>query len=544
DLAVAPLVGLVRSAAAEHPGRFAMVDLDGVDGSRQVLAGVLGISDEPELAVRAGSVFVPRLTRVAAESLDKTRQNRQRVDPESTVLITGGTGGLGAVLARHLASEHGGRHLLLVSRRGPDAEGAQELRAELAELGCRAELIACDIADRDRLQQLLDSIPAERPLAAVFHVAGVLDDGAVESLEHDQVEKVLRPKLDAAWYLHELTASLGLVEFTMFSSAAPLLGGPGQGNYAVANAFLDSLAAHRVAGGLPATSLAWGLWAHTGGGGMHEQLAAADRARVERQIRNRLGLVPIPARRGMELFDLARCQHDSLLVPMLVDTAAWQAQAHAGVVPTAVRGLVSVTVRGERSGSLARRLAGVPETEWDALLLAEVRTHVAAVLSHDSVHDIGSDRAFKELGFDSLGAVDLRNRLSRATGLTLPATLVFDHPTPTAVATYLKTQIQGKAGNGSSRRGVGEKSLVDGLDKIESMIAALAANDQVEGHVEQRLRSFGLKLNALLAGIEDWDTDESAEDLASASDDELFEALNNELDSSSSAGTASHDGRA
>ncbi|MEU1551072.1 type I polyketide synthase, partial [Nocardia sp. NPDC005745] len=441
DLAVAPVAGLVRSAAAEHPGRFAMVDLDGADSSRQVLAEVLRISDEPELAVRGGSVLVPRLTRAQAAGFEGTRQSRQRIDPESTVLITGGTGGLGAVLARHLVAEHGSRHLLLVSRRGPDAEGARELQAELAESGCRAELVACDIADRDSVAEVLDSIPVEHPLAAVFHLAGVIEDGPIESLERDQVEKVLRPKLDAAWHLHELTASSGLVEFTVFSSAAPLLGGPGQGNYAVANAFLDALAAYRVAGGSPAMSLAWGLWAATGGGGMHEQLTGADRVRVERQIRARLGLVPIPAQHGMELLDLARRHQDSLLVPMLVDTAAWQAQARTGVVPAAARNLVPAVVRDQRSGSLARRLAGVAETEWDTLLLAEVRTHVAAVLGHDSAHDIGSDRAFKELGFDSLGAVDLRNRLSKATGLTLPATLVFDHPTPTAVATYLKTHI-------------------------------------------------------------------------------------------------------
>ncbi|RJO70333.1 SDR family NAD(P)-dependent oxidoreductase, partial [Nocardia panacis] len=555
DLAVAPLVGLVRSAAAEHPGRFAMVDLDGVDGSRQVLAGVLGVGDEPVSAVRAGVVMVLRLTRVPMAG---PGTGPQRLDAESTVLVTGGTGGLGALVARHLAVEHGVRHLVLVSRRGGDAEGAQGLRAQLGECGAQVRVVACDIAQRDRLAELLASIPVEHPLSAVFHVAGVLEDGAVESLEHDQVEKVLRPKLDAAWYLHELTASLGLVEFTMFSSAAPLLGGPGQGNYAVANAFLDSLAEYRVAGGLPATSLAWGLWAHAGTGGMHERLSAVDRAHTEAQIRNRLGLAPIPAGRGLELFDLGRGHSDAVLVPMLVDVGAWQAQARAGVLPAAVRGLVPAAVRapGRRSGSLVRRLAGVPETEWDALLLTEVRTHVAAVLSHDSVQDIESGRAFKELGFDSLGAVDLRNRLSRATGLTLPATLVFDHPTPAAVAAYLKTQIPPVGGDRAARSGGGEKPLIEGLDTIESMLATLTTTHRVEGHFKERLRSLGLKLDALLAGIEDWDDHDPDQDLAAASDDELFAALNNELDNtlgtavsnelggSDSAATAAHDGRA
>ncbi|UGT60380.1 type I polyketide synthase [Nocardia asteroides] len=526
DLTVAPLAGLVRSAAAEHPGRFAVIDLDDEQSSRRALPALLRVGDEPELAVRAGSVFVPRLSPVPATTPENGR--RRGIDPESTVLITGGTGGLGALLARHLVIEHGVGHLLLVSRRGPDAEGARRLLSELAELGCRAESIACDIADRDSLARLLAAIPRQHPLSAVFHVAGVLDDGAIESLDRDQVEKVLRPKLDAAWHLHELTASLELAEFTMFSSAAPLLGGPGQGNYAVANAFLDALARYRTAHGLPGQSLAWGLWAHTGGGGMHEQLDIIERRRAERRIRTRLGLVPIPARRGMELFDLARHRPDPLLVPMSVDTTAWQTQARTATAPAAARNLIPRTHHDHSSASLAQRLAGIPETEWDTLLLTEVRTHVATVLNHDSPHDIGPDRAFKELGFDSLGAVDLRNRLSRSTGLPLPATLVFDHPTPTAVATHLRRQLSSVDGHSVSRSGAGERSLIDGLDTVESMLTALAATQRVEGHLEQRLRSFGSKVDALLEGIDDWGTPD--QDLASASDDELFAALSNERD--------------
>ncbi|MEW2080120.1 SDR family NAD(P)-dependent oxidoreductase, partial [Streptomyces sp. NPDC013433] len=253
DVAQAAVWGLLRSAQSEHPDRFVLVDLDGDEPDWGVVLG----SGEPQLAVRGGRLLAPRLARASAGRTVTV------FDPEGTVVVTGGTGGLGAVFARHLAVAHGVRHLLLLSRRGPEADGAAELVAELEGLDCRARVVACDVSDREQLAAALDSV--ERPLTAVVHAAGVLDDGVVESLSAEQIERVMRPKVDAAWHLHELTAEAELSAFVLFSSVSALIGSPGQANYAAANAALDALAASRRAVGLPATSLAWGLWSDTAG---------------------------------------------------------------------------------------------------------------------------------------------------------------------------------------------------------------------------------------------------------------------------------------
>ena len=346
---------------------------------------------------------------------------------------------MGVELARHLAVHHGCARLLLVSRRGDRADGAEQLRVELAQSGCEVRFAACDVADRAQLAAVLDAVPPAHPLGAVIHTAGVLSDGVLESLDHDRVEQVLRPKIDAAWHLHELTAGLDLSAFVMFSSAAGVLGSPGQANYAAANVFLDALAQHRRALGLPALSLAWGLWGEVGG--MTGGLGQTDRARMQR-----MGWAPLSTRTGLELFDLAGTHPEPVLVPAGLDVAALRAQARVGVLPAVLRGLVHIPAGASRSsgGSLQRRLTAIPETEWDALLLEEVRSHLAAVLNHPSPDAVQPQRAFTEIGLDSLGAVELRNRLTQATGLHLPATLVFDYPDPTAVAAYLRTQIEQK----------------------------------------------------------------------------------------------------
>ena len=364
----------------------------------------------------------------------------QPLDPQGTVLITGGTSGLGALVARHLAARHNARRLLLVSRSGPDAPGASELVVELAERGCEAEVVACDVADRGALEVLLSAIPPERPLTAVVHSAGVLDDGVIESLTDERVERVMRPKVDAALHLHELTQGLELSEFVLFSSAAGLFSGAGQGNYAAANAFLDALAQRRAACGLAGQSLAWGLWEQESA--MTSGLGESGRARIER-----LGVAALSAEQGLELFDSARSAGEALLVAARLDRSALRSQARLGVLPALLGGLVQASARGERAagagGSLARRLAGVPESEWDALILEVVRTQVAGVLGHDSPTRVDPERAFKDLGFDSLSAVELRNRLMRATGLRLPATLAFDHPNCHAVTKLLRALAQG-----------------------------------------------------------------------------------------------------
>jgi acyl transferase domain-containing protein/short-subunit dehydrogenase/acyl carrier protein len=437
DLAAAPLAGLVRSAASEYPGRFCLLDLDGSEQSLRALGAALRVEDEPQLALRAGTLLAPRLARAKPADGEQAAP----LDPERTVLISGGTSGLGALVARHLAAQHGACRLLLASRSGEGAAGAAELRAELEQLGAEVRIAACDFADRAQVERLLASIPAEHPLGAVVHSAAVLDDGVLPALDAERLERVMRPKVDAAWNLHELTAGAELSQFLLFSSGAAVLGGAAQANYSAANAFLDALAAHRRARGQVATSLAWGLW------GQQSQLASEwDEAQVERmieQIRVRLGFTPMSPEQGLELFDAARAAAEPLIVPAPFDNQALRAQATAGTLPAVMRGLVRVPARREgESSSLAKRLAGVPEAQREAVVLDLVRSHAAAVLGHTSLEDIEPDRAFRDHGFDSLGAVELRNRLGAATGLRLAPALVFDYPNPRALAGFLLAQTQ------------------------------------------------------------------------------------------------------
>ncbi|GDY42852.1 hypothetical protein SANT12839_037340 [Streptomyces antimycoticus] len=440
DLVHAPLWGLVRSAETENPGRFVLVDVEETaDTSADALSDALA-TGEPELALRAGRALAPRLARASAP--DNDPQAAPAFDADGTVLITGGTGALGRLLARHLVAEHGVRHLLLTSRRGADADGATELAAELRERGAEVTLAACDAADRDALAATLAALPAEHPLTAVVHTAGVLDDGTAAALTPEQLERVLRPKVDAAWNLHELTRDLDLSAFVLFSAIAGTLGGAGQANYAAANVFLDALAAHRHAAGLPATSLVWGLWAQSGG--ITGDLTETDLLRLARS-----GMRALTDDEGMALFDAARRTGRTLLIPARLDLAALRSAAGSGPVPALLRGLIRTTGRRTAAGalaagsSLAQRLRALSPNERRRTLLDLVRGHVATALGHASADAIEARRAFKELGFDSLTAVELRNRLSAATGLKLPSTIVFDHPNPTVLADHLRAELIG-----------------------------------------------------------------------------------------------------
>ncbi|MBI0376171.1 SDR family NAD(P)-dependent oxidoreductase, partial [Streptomyces albiflaviniger] len=436
DLAGAAVWGLLRSAQSENPGRFVLVDTDGADESLRALPAALA-SGEPQLAIRAGAVSVPRLARVAVEP---EGDDARGLDPEGTVLVTGASGSLGGLVARHLVAERGVKHLLLVSRRGDRAPGADELATELAELGAEARWAACDVANRDALAAALATVPAEHPLTAVVHTAGVLDDGVIGSLTSERVDHVMRPKVDAAWNLHELTRELDLTAFVLFSSSSGVFGGPGQGNYAASNAFLDALARHRAAQGLPATALAWGLWA---GAGMGSTLDEADIARMRRA-----GVPPLPVAEGLRLFDAALTVDEASLVPMRLDLAALRNQPAIspllrGLVRGPARRAVDAVATGGETG-LAGRLAGLSEPEQERLLLDLVRGQVATVLGYAGAKTIGSGRAFKDLGFDSLTAVELRNQLNSVTGLRLPATLIFDYPDPQVLARHLRTELVGE----------------------------------------------------------------------------------------------------
>ncbi len=433
DPGLAPLWGLVRTAQSEHPGRFRLVDLDADPASVCALPTALA-TGEPQLAVRSGAaVLAPRLVRATAPG--GATGGPMAFDRDGTVLITGGTGGLGSHVARRLATAHGARHLLLVSRRGRDAGGVAELERELERAGAEVTVAACDVADRDALAALLDTIPAGRPLTAVVHSVGALEDGLLESLTSGGLDRVLRPKVDAALHLHELTAGLGLASFVLFSSVAGTVGGQGQGNYAAGNMFLDTLAQWRRAQGLPALSLAWGLWEEESG--MTRHLGGSGVAALGRS-----GLAPLSTEEGLRLFDTVHGTSDALLVPARLDTAALRAQAREDGLPAVLRSLVPAPVRRRSTtadGDLLARLAAASAETRDELVLDVVAVHVAAVLGQDGPDTVDPERAFKELGLDSLGAVRLRNRLQQATGLTLPSTLVFGHPSPAALAAHLLT---------------------------------------------------------------------------------------------------------
>ncbi|MGW2811830.1 SDR family NAD(P)-dependent oxidoreductase, partial [Streptomyces sp. NPDC001450] len=440
DLPAAALWGLVRSAQLEHPDRLQLLDLDGAtasgdDGALRAVPAAIAAA-LPQSAVRDGALLVPDLMPAetsTAQAPDSEGGSAPTApfDPDRTVLVTGATGALGTLVARHLVTAYGARRLLLASRRGEEAPGAGALIAELAAHGAEATLVACDVADPTQLEDLLARVPEEHPLAGVVHVAGVVDDATLTTLTDARTDGALRPKADAAWHLHRLTEDRDLSVFVVFSSAAGTFGAAGQGAYAAANAFLDGLALHRRAHDLPATSIAWGLWAAESG--MTAGLGAADRERMARG-----GMLPLTAEAGLALFDAALARPDAAVV-------AVARAAASGAARTGARRTVSAGAPADGGRSLAVRLAGLADAERLAVLLDAVRDQVAAVLGHDSTDEVLPDRHFAELGFDSLTAVELRNRLGSMTGFRLPPTLVFDLDTPQALAADLAERFAGAA---------------------------------------------------------------------------------------------------
>ncbi|MFC4035303.1 SDR family NAD(P)-dependent oxidoreductase, partial [Streptomyces polygonati] len=548
DPAAAAVWGLLRSAQTEHPDRFVLADLDDTEASTQALPAAAA-GTEPQIALRAGTVRVPRLAPVtaptpaaaaaaasverhgipepdgvlrvpglapaaappaaAAASADAHRavdpegtvlvppvapptaevvapvsadahrtpdpdgtvrvaglapvaaptaaaatpappegasaEPHRALDPGGTVLITGGTGLLGGLVARRLVTAHGARRLLLVSRRGVDAEGAPALAEELAGLGAEVTVAACDVSEEGRLAALLAAIPVDRPLTAVVHCAGVLDDVPVGSLTPDRLDRVMRPKADAAWRLHELTRGLELSAFVLFSSVAGLFGSAGQGNYAAANAFLDALAERRRAEGLPATSLAWGLWQERSE--LTAGLGESDLLRL-----SAIGVRPLPTDEALALFDAALAADEPVLAPVRLDPDGLGGPERP--VPALLRALtvtspVSRTPRvpARRTPAAAEGLAGraraMGAAERTRTLSALVRGEAAAVLGLESPDDVQDRRAFAELGMDSLTALELRNRLAALTGLALPAGLAFDHPTARDLTDHLESELLG-----------------------------------------------------------------------------------------------------
>ncbi|AGP52922.1 type I polyketide synthase [Streptomyces rapamycinicus] len=484
--------GLGGAVALEHPQRWGgLIDLPGKldEGAFRALARALtGQDGEDQLAIRASGTLARRLRRAGA-----TRSG-DRWQPRGTVLITGGTGGVGAQIARGLVAE-GAEHVVLVSRRGPQAPGAAELEAELTERGARVTVAACDVADRAALAHLLDQVVgdgADHPLTAVVHAAGALDDATVDALTPERIEAVLRPKVAGARHLHELTRGRGrgrdrdldLDAFVLISSIAGTVGAAGQGNYAAASAYLDALAQLRRADGLPATSVAWSAWA---GGGMVD-------GEVADQLRRR-GAPPIDGARALELLRQTVARGDGFLVAADIDWGRF-APALSATRPLPLlaelpeaggTGQDPAGADGEAAGgaaALRTRLAELSPADRHTALVELVSEQAAAALGYADAGAVETGRAFKELGFDSLTAVDLRNRLNAATGLRLPVTLVFDYPTADDLAVLLR-----------------EELLPSGSEPVDTM--ALAELDRVQ---------------STLAALE-------LDDIESATDDEMFELL-------------------
>nr|AUO14848.1 Malonyl CoA-acyl carrier protein transacylase [Amycolatopsis sp.] len=497
------------AVAATHPGvRYQAFDLveAGPDRIRELFTEVLALFEAGALTplpVRTWDVRrAPEAFRFVSQAkhVGKVVLTMPPSFGDGTVLITGGTGALGGLVARRLVTGHGVRDLVLLSRRGPDAPGAAELAAGLRELGADVRIVAGDAADRRELAAVLAAIPA---LTGVVHAAGVLDDGVVASLTPERLNAVLRPKVDAALNLHELTRDRGLSAFVLFSSAAATLGSPGQGNYAAANAFLDALAQHRAARGLPAGSLGWGPWATDG------MLREADLAKLTKSA-----FVPFTADRGLDLFDVAAARPEPALLPLQLDPAALAAQSG---LPPLFASLVRAPARrtaeaaADPSGpSLAERLAAVPETERGAFLLDVVRGHVATVLGHGSAADVDGGRGFLDLGFDSLTAVELRNRLTAESGLRLPATLIFDHPSPADLAAHLLAGLAPAPADPDA-------AVLAELDRLERLLEAAGDSRRVTARLETLLARRR-------SGAEDADAE-----LDAATDDEIFDLIDNEL---------------
>jgi acyl transferase domain-containing protein/acyl carrier protein len=469
DLVHAPVCGLVRTLQAEDPNRFVLAEIDDAQIDPRRVADVLS-SALPEFAISDGQISVPRLVAVQPDP--------ETVAPDwGTVLITGGTGGLGGLVAEHLVRVHGVGRMVLTSRHGPTAPGAEDLRSRLAQLGADVSIIACDVADRESVATLL----TEHPINSVIHAAGLLDDGLVQSLTMSRFETVMRPKIDAAWHLHELTKDCGLTAFVLFSSVSSIVSNPGQGNYAAANAFLNALAEHRRQSGLPATALPWGLWAQqTGMGGK------LDETNIRRLARSGIGMLDTPE--ALRLFDRALRVGQTTVVPMRFDVAALCTDDTG--VPPVLAALAPAPSRSRdgadrREASLLWRLEEASPARRDRIVLEVVCGETATVLGHLLPSAIDPNRSFLEQGFDSLTAIGLRNRLSDISGVRLPSTVIFDYPTPTDLAAYLRNHLQKSEAATTGRTAVAEPrtaatqdaALIDALPVDDLVSLALGNNE-------------------------------------------------------------------
>ncbi|MET7906055.1 SDR family NAD(P)-dependent oxidoreductase, partial [Streptomyces sp. NPDC005355] len=524
--------GLFRSAQSENPGRFVLLDLDQGAGAAVAEAVVRAVDlHEPQVAVRAGQVLVPRMVRAGAgagvpvDTGHPAADDSGVLDLDGTVLITGGTGTLGGLVAEHLVREWRVKHLLLVSRSGPEAPGADELADRLHELGTQVRIAAADVTDPDAVAELIAGVDPAHPLTGVIHAAGVLDDAVLTSQTPERLARVWQPKATAAAHLHTATAKLPLALFVMFSSTAGTLGASGQSNYAAANAYCDALAAHRRAIGLPGVSVAWGLWAEASG--MTGHLAETDRTRMTRS-----GIGALSSERALGLLDAAVRHGHHHLIAIDLDVRALAGRP-ALTLPAPLRALTG--------GGTARRTAATsrPHTDWAGhlaalspeeqhrTLLHLVLTHAAAALGHSDPGRIPTERGFLELGFDSLTAIELRNRLTAVTGLRLATTLIFDQPNPVALAAHLHSELAPKDPDALT-------PMLGELERLESALLTVARDEAAWEALHKRLRTTVAKLNALHGG----GAEEGAASgrIQDASADEIFQFIDQDLGRSDSEG--------
>jgi short-subunit dehydrogenase/acyl carrier protein len=499
DPTLAAVMGLARSVRSENPGRAMVIDTD--EASLSLLPRALA-SSESEIVLRQARAYTPHLV-----SVPQTGQPARPLDPQGTVLITGGLGRIGRSVARHLVSVHGARHLLLAGRRGPRTPGADALVAELSEQGAEVTVAACDIGRRDDVAALLAAVSPKHPLTAVLHAAGCLDDGIVPAIDADRFKTVWQPKAGAAAYLDELTAGLDLRAFVLFSSIAGLAGTAGQANYAAANTFLDGLAAHRHSRGLPATSIAWGLWSGTG------EKNAAIRRSTEKG-----GAAPMEEAEALALLDAALAAPAASVIAARFDFAALQAASHA--IAPGLRGLVPLGVPSRaREVPLAQQLAGLGADEKRQKVAGTVRVAIAAVLGRRENAPLSDTAAFRDLGFDSLTSMELRNRLVEVTGMRMPATVAFDHPTFADLTEFVLSELDQRT----------PAPALAHLDQLEAAMAAEAATDSTLHHeVITRLRrllaSWPQEPSAPASG-----TAAADDALLTASATEIFAIIDSEL---------------
>ncbi|MBB4689250.1 acyl transferase domain-containing protein [Amycolatopsis jiangsuensis] len=423
--------------------------------------------------------------------------------PRSTVLVTGASGALGRLVANHLAGPD--RDFVLASRRGAGSPGLATTVAQLAGSGAGVRVTACDVADRAALGAVLAAIPETAPLKAVVHTAGVLDDAAVGALTPERIAGVLRPKADGARVLHELTEQADLDAFVLFSSVAGIWGNPGQGNYAAANAYLDALAAHRRGRGLPATALAWGPWRSADG--MAGGLTETDWQRMARQ-----GLRPLSDADGLALLDAALAGGEPALVPARVEVA--DQDDPRPLLSTLVHRKVRRAAAAPAEVGLADRIGALSPEERHDTLLKIVRGQAALVLGLADGDSVDVEKPFREQGFDSLTAVELRNRLHATTAVTLSPTVVFDHPAPEALARHLDRELTGTVPDPVL-------TAFTDLERVES--GADALDDVARDRLAGRLRELLARLAPATAV--------AAEQLDTGSDDDMFAFIDSQLGS-------------